>query len=178
MRPLQVSRFVLSQLIVVDLALQGFEEPRTIFYQHSAAPAPDEQFRVVEHSRQQEGLARHNLSETLNQEAQPDPVSKALEQIYVLGDRRQILAFIKQYRVIEDLLLQAKEPLNIAFGQESVKKLKLLEDDEGFVTLFCLILVPGGLHEARQGLGSFDESWWLARSGKVGGKLNFDFELI
>jgi len=177
-RPWHGPRFMFTQLVVVDLALQGFEEPRTIFYQHSAAPVADEQIRVVEDPRQQEPLAHHILSETRNQEAHQDRASRALEQAYVFGDRREILAFIMGSRVIEELLLEAQEPLNSAFGQESVKKLTLVEDDEGFVTLFCFILAPGNLHEARRALRSFDESWWLARSGKVGGKLNFDFELI
>jgi len=135
-------------------------------------------YRVVEHPRRLESHAHHILSETLNRVVQPDPVSKALEQVYVFEDRREILAFIMGSRVIEELLLEAQEPLNSAFGQESVKKLTLVEDDEGFVSLFCLVWVPGSLHEARRALRSFDESWWLARSGKVGGKLNFDFELI
>ena len=100
-----------------------------------------------------------------------------LEQAYVLDDRSAIPAFIERNRLLE-LLLEAREPLASAFGEAPVKKLTLVEDDEGFVTLFCLILVPGALEEARHALNSFDESWWLAHSHQAGGKLNFDFELI
>jgi hypothetical protein len=102
---------------------------------------------------------------------------RALEQAYVLEDRTAILAFIKRNGLLEPLV-EAREPLSAAFGEAAVKKLTLVEDDEGFVTLFCLILFPGGLEEARRALNSFDESWWLARSGQVGGKLNFDFDLV
>jgi hypothetical protein len=102
---------------------------------------------------------------------------EALEQAYVLEDRSAIPAFIKGNRLLE-LLLVAQEPLTSAFGEATVKKLTLVEDDEGFVTLFCFVLVPGGLDEARSALNSFDESWWLAHSHEAGGKLNFDFELI
>jgi hypothetical protein len=100
-----------------------------------------------------------------------------LEEAYVLEDRPAILAFIKRNGLLEPLL-EARAPLTSAFGQAAVKKLTLVEDDEGFVTLFCLILVPGGLDEAGRALNSFDESWWLARCGQFGGKLNFDFDLV
>ena len=100
-----------------------------------------------------------------------------LKEAYVLEDRSAIPAFITRNRLLE-LLLEARGPLTSSFGEAAVKKLTLVEDDEGFVTLFCLILVPDGMEEARQALDSFDESWWLARSGQVGGKLNFDFDLV
>jgi hypothetical protein len=102
---------------------------------------------------------------------------RTLEQAYVLEDRSAIPAFIRRNRLLEHLL-EARAPLTSAFGEAAVKKLTLVEDDEGFVTLFCLILVPGGLDEARRALDSFDESWWLARSHEAAGKLNFDFELF
>jgi hypothetical protein len=73
---------------------------------------------------------------------------------------------------------EAREPLTRAFGEATVKKLTLVEDDEGFVTLFCLILTPWSLEEAQRELNSFDESWWLAHAYEAYGKLNFDFELI
>ena len=93
------------------------------------------------------------------------------------SNRSAVPAFIKRNRLLEPLL-EARGPLASAFGEAAVKKLTLVEDDEGFVTLFCLVLAPGGLEEARRALNSFDESWWLARSHEAGGKLNFDFELI
>jgi len=82
------------------------------------------------------------------------PASSALgtlEQAYVLEDNPAILAFIKRNGLLE-FLLEARGPLSAAFGEEAVKKLTLVEDDEGFVTLFCLVLAPGGLEEARRAL--------------------------
>jgi hypothetical protein len=102
---------------------------------------------------------------------------RTLEQAYGLEDRSTIPAFIERNRLLE-ILLEARGPLSSAFGEAAVKKLTLIEDDEGFVALFCLILFPGGLEEARRALNSFDESWWLARSHEASGKLNFDFELM
>jgi hypothetical protein len=102
---------------------------------------------------------------------------RTLEQAYVLEDPSAILAFIKRNGLLEPLL-EAWAPLSSAFGEAAVKKLTLVEDDEGFVTLFCLILFPAELEEARRALDSFDETWWVTRSHEAGGKLNFDFELI
>ena len=114
---------------------------------------------------------------TCSQEPLAGSALRTLEQAYVLEDRSAIPAFIRRNRLLEPLL-EARAPLTSAFGEAAVKKLTLVEDDEGFVTLYCLILVPGGLEEARRALNSFDESWWLARCGQLGGKLNFDFELV
>ena len=100
-----------------------------------------------------------------------------LERTYVLEDRSAIPTFIKRNRLL-DLLLEAQGPLASAFGEATKKKLTLVEDDEGFVTLFCFIQFPGTLDKARRALNSFDESWWLARTDEARGKLNFDFELI
>jgi hypothetical protein len=123
-------------------------------------------------------MPEKTLSEvTYSHEPPAGSVLAVLEQAYVLEDRSAIRTFIERNRLLEPLL-EARGPLTSAFGEAAVKKLTLVEDDEGFVTLFCLIQVPGGLEEARRALNSFDESWWLARSGQVGGKLNFDFDLV
>ena len=100
-----------------------------------------------------------------------------MEEGYVIDDRPAVAAFIRQHR-LRRLIQQAREPLNAAFGEGAVKKLTLVEDDEGTRMLFCLILIPGDMREARLALKSFDERWWLTRSGQAGSKLNFDFELI
>jgi len=114
---------------------------------------------------------------TYSQAPPADPAPRTLDQAYVLEDRTAIPEFIKRNRLLE-LLLEARGPLVSAFGEAAVKKLTLVEDDEGFVTLFCLVMVPGDLDEARGALNSFDETWWLPHSHEAGGKLNFDFELI
>ncbi len=113
----------------------------------------------------------------LKPEVPPDSALKGLEDAYVIDDRSAVAAFIEQNR-LRGLLVQAREPLNAAFGEAAVKTLTLIDDDEGFNTLFCLIVVSGDMHEARLALGSFDQRWWLARSDQAAGKLNFDFELV
>ncbi len=170
---------VFTQHVLIDLPHWPPEGPRVFCYDRAAAPFLDEQTPIFE------GLStpghivqfRHTTWDISYQQARQDPALRALEQAYVVEERSAIPEFIKRNRLLEPLL-EARGPLASAFGEEAVKKLTLVEDDEGSVTLFCLILVPGGLEEAMWALNSFDEGWWLARSHGAGGKLNFDFELI
>jgi hypothetical protein len=104
-------------------------------------------------------------------------LKEELDEVYVFEDRFRVAAFIDQNR-LSGLLLQAREPLTTIFGEAAVKRLSLIEDDEGCSTLLCLIAVSGALDEARRDLRSFDQRWWLAHSHEAAGKLNFDIELI
>jgi hypothetical protein len=100
-----------------------------------------------------------------------------LEDTYVIENRREVSQFVEENQ-LGGLLKQARDPINKAFGEKAVKTLTVVEDDEGFRTLFCLVMIPGDMQEARNALKAFDEEWWLQYSPKVSGKLNFDFELI
>jgi hypothetical protein len=101
-----------------------------------------------------------------------------LERIYVIDDRSSVLSFIERNR-LRDLLLEAKTPLGGAFGNLStINTLRLVRDDEGFDTLFCVVQFRGTVEAGMQALASFDEQWWLSRSHQCEGKLNFDFEFL
>jgi hypothetical protein len=115
--------------------------------------------------------------QVFNWEGQPSSALGGLEGEYVIDNRASVTTFIRQSR-IGGLLLQAREPLNAAFGKGPLKKLTLVTDDEGFKTLLCLVIVPGDMQKARRALRSFDHRWWLGCSAQAGGKLNFDFELV
>jgi len=161
-----------------DFPLLGFQHAYVTEYR-AVVLALDEQIRLLEHPKPPEHAREfQNFQwEGPHREVRRDLALTELERVYVFVDRSGVAAFIERNR-IRELLLEAREPLNAAFGEGAVKKLTLVEDDEGFTTLFCLILVPGDMVAARLVLKSFDEHWWLARSGQAGGKLNFDFELI
>lgn len=163
----------------VGSTFRGFEELYVFHYDRAMAHFLDEQTQVVEGPWPSEhaGELLYTALGATYQGARHDSTLKTLEQAYVLENRSAIPAFIKRNGLLE-LLLVAREPLTSAFGEATVSKLTLVEDDEGFVTLFCFVLVPGGLDEARSALNSFDESWWLAHSYEARGTLNFDFELI
>lgn len=99
-----------------------------------------------------------------------------LEKLYVFEDRTAVNAFILEHR-LRGLLAAASQPLNEAFGDD-IKTLKIVTDDEGSQTLFCLVQVSASVEDARRALESFDNRWWLAHCGPVAGKLNFDFEFV
>jgi len=164
--------------VAPDFPLLGFQHAYVTEYR-AAVLALDEEIRLLEHPKppEQVGELQYVQWERSYREARQDLGLKELEQAYVFEDRSAVAAFIERNR-IRELALEAREPLNAAFGGAAVKKLTLLEDDEGFTTLFCLVLIAGDMRAARLALRSFDEHWWLARAGRAGGKLNFDFELI
>jgi hypothetical protein len=106
-----------------------------------------------------------------------DTGATELEKLYVFEDRAAVNTFVLEHR-LRGLLAAASEPLNEAFGKATIKTLKIVTDDEGAQTLFCLSLVAASVEDARRSLAAFDERWWLARCGTVAGKLNFDFEFV
>jgi len=101
----------------------------------------------------------------------------ALDEIYVWDNRPSVLRFIEESRV-RGLLLDARQALDDAFGNDAIKSLSLVRDDEGFDTLFCLVRTRAQLETATRALREFDEHWWLARSEEAAGKVNFDFDLV
>jgi hypothetical protein len=105
----------------------------------------------------------------------PDPMSD-LETTYVIADRPTVSAFISEHQ-LGGLLFEARAFLDAAFGPQTAKSLRLVCDDEGFDTLFCLISMPADPERALEARASFDRMFWLDRCATVDGKLNFDFEL-
>lgn len=123
------------------------------------------------------GASAETHWQNCNREMPPDRVIADLRKTFVIDDASRVAAFVRWNR-LSGPLLEAKDPLDSVFGDAAVKRLSLLSDEEGSLTLFCLVMVPGDMEEARRALRSFDQQWWLARCGRVHGKLNFDFELV
>jgi len=98
-----------------------------------------------------------------------------LEAIYVIEDRPAVASFVGENR-LRTLLLEARAPLDAAFGSETVKVLQLVTDDEGFTELFGLVMWPGSVERALEARAAFDRNWWLDRGTESAGKLNFDVE--
>jgi hypothetical protein len=124
-----------------------------------------------------EGALAHTDIEWPNLLVLADSALSGLEEVYVFEQRARVGEFVERHR-LRNLLLQARDPLFAAFGETAVKRLSVLEDDEGCETLFCSIGISGSMNEARRALKSFDQSWWLAHCSKASGKLNFDLDLI
>jgi len=119
----------------------------------------------------------HVAWEIAKKEVPADRVPKCLDEAYVIEDRPAVARFMEEHR-LHGLLLQAREPLKSIFGPKSIKTLSIVSDDEGFETLFCVVITSGDLQQNRQALRTFDRQWWLSRAGQATGRLNFDFKLI
>ena len=100
-----------------------------------------------------------------------------LNRQYVMHKAATIRTFVSEHR-LRSTLLEARKHLDAEFGQDSIKKLEIIRDDEGSETLFCSVVVRDNLRQAKVALRRFDDRWWLERIGKVAGKLNFDIELV
>lgn len=119
----------------------------------------------------------HDAWESSKKEVPADRPTKSLDEAYVMQDRAAVAPFIEQHR-LHGLLLQASQPLKTRFGDDSIKTLSIVCDDEGFETLFCVVITSGDLQQRRQALRAFDREWWLSRAKQAAGRLNFDFKLI
>ena len=104
------------------------------------------------------------------------PADELNSRFIVTTNHRETLRFIEA-NDLTHVLLDSVKHVNAAFGESSLKTLALVEDDEGFQSLFCLVIFPGTLQDARTALKSFDNAWWLQHARQFGSKLNFDFEL-
>ncbi len=100
-----------------------------------------------------------------------------LNRQYVMFKAETIRKFVSEHR-LRSMLLEARKHLDKAFGNEAIKKLEIIRDDEGSETLFCSVIVRDNLRQAKVALRRFDDEWWLERIGKVAGTLNFDIELV
>jgi len=101
----------------------------------------------------------------------------SLEDAFIIEDRANVSRFIDQNH-LAGLLRQAAQPLDATFGENAIKTLRLVRDDEGAETLFCFVITHVGLEAAMCSLRRFDEEWWIARCGLTAGRMNFDFELL
>jgi hypothetical protein len=106
-----------------------------------------------------------------------DGASTGLEDAFIIENRPEVAKFIEQNH-LAGMLRQATRPLDATFGENTLKMLRLVRDDEGSETLFCFVATRVGLEVAMQALRRFDELWWIARCGLTAGRLNFDFELF
>jgi hypothetical protein len=100
-----------------------------------------------------------------------------LEQAYLIEEPSEAIGFIQQHS-LHDVLLEAREALNAAFGPQATKVLRLVRDpDDGSTSLFCLALVTGSADAALEARWAFERDWWTERCGAATA-LNFDFELL
>jgi hypothetical protein len=100
------------------------------------------------------------------------PAEESLSQQFVMEDRTAVSDYVKRHD-IRGVLQDAAERLNVVFGRDAIKRLKLIVDDEGGEDLFCFVSYEGTTKSAMDLLDRFDE-WWKKRRGDKAGTVIFD----
>lgn len=99
-----------------------------------------------------------------------------LRSEYVFDCPRAVLDFLKTHRALPGLLLEAVAPLRRCFGGDCVVHLQARTDGDARI-LYAIVFWRGSLNSVKGSLKSFDDTWWLASSGKASGYVVFDYEL-
>jgi hypothetical protein len=107
-------------------------------------------------------------------------ITYGLENIFQFEDRITIGNFMQAYPFVVDVLLEAYPKLVMLFGENSVIRLRLLEDSDGPFEpeLFGVIRTSLEPPEALRRLEIFDSEWWLGQSDRAKYKLNFNVEYL
>lgn len=102
---------------------------------------------------------------------------KRLDSIYG-APRESICRFLDTRPFLVDLLNDAVDPLQEAFGEPSVQLVPLdttLKDGTPIARDFIVLIAVDVPHlEARSSLLSFYDEWWLANYNRGEGKVTFD----
>lgn len=146
-----------------------------------AAPVYQPQSWFIQPSNPKKGphsvTESHLLWENAKREIPKDLATKGLDDTYVIEDRSSVYRFIEEHR-LHGLLLQARQMLKTKFGEDSVKTLSVVSDEEGFESLFCLVTTKADVQRSQEALRSFDLEWWVPHAKQAAGRLNFDFKTI
>ena len=158
---------------VTSLFSQEVFPPPISFMQDDSFSRPQVTANDSEHPEAL-GLFLGRSQETYSRTSTADELNS---RFVITTNRRETFKFIETNDLLP-ILLKSEKYVSDAFGQASLKTLAIVQDDEGYRTLFCLVVFGGTLAEAQEALRSFDRDWWLRNSRKFGSKLNFDFELV
>jgi hypothetical protein len=94
---------------------------------------------------------------------------------YMTHDIVQVQRFLSQHPQVQQLLLEAMEPLQHAFGKDVAVAVTVMRnadlDDREF--LVSSIQTPRSAVQAHACLDAFDETWWLDNAQRANGQLIF-----
>jgi hypothetical protein len=98
-----------------------------------------------------------------------------LRKVYDFIDKEDVTEFLKQNPVIQDLLVEALEPINLFFPKSDLY-LQVLHDIEimGFNKLLLSIVSSFEFEEAMDQLDNFDTAWWAENIHRAKSKFTID----
>lgn len=102
---------------------------------------------------------------------------KRLRKEYVLIQRTETEDFLRRYRSLIEILLDAVPHLRAQFGPEVTLNLRLGLEEGIPQCIYATIPWKGDIASARAALEKFDDLWWLDNVRKASGRVVFDYEL-
>jgi len=103
---------------------------------------------------------------------------RTLQRHYtILDSDRLVIELLEDEPALLPLLIEAARPLQNAFGEGRVFKLRAqLSDDDRLLRVAVQLPAKSGGYPERA-LRAFDEDWWLENCHRSGGALVFDYEV-
>lgn len=126
-----------------------------------------------------EGSVSELLATTrLSWEASNSQLESAVGELkteYVFRNVAEIRLFFSTHRATTRALSNALPELKRSFGEDVVYNLEALSDDDGFSSLYAIVVWRGSAEVAEAALEDFDERWWLNQPSQS--SLTFTYEL-
>jgi hypothetical protein len=101
-----------------------------------------------------------------------------VRKCYVFGNDPDLESFLRSYRTLSQLLLEAVPHLRQHFGKDAILTLRAPIDASGSQTLYAVVMWPGAANDVRAALADFDNSWWFGSVRQASGNLTFTYELV
>jgi hypothetical protein len=111
-------------------------------------------------------------------EAEHEGAIVELKKQFVFPADDSVVQFLRDHRIIPQLLILAAPQLRQHFGADSVFALRAPIDESGTRTLYGVVKWSGDARDVRTALEQFDEAWWMANSRQASGNLYFTYELV
>lgn len=89
-----------------------------------------------------------------------------------------VASFLANHRSLPHLLAEAFDRLQQAFGTRVVVNLEVSTDEDGYQTLYAIVLWRGDAHHAEAAFNSFVENWWIHRMNAPTADIAFVYQLI
>ncbi|MEO6801772.1 MAG: hypothetical protein ABI197_00860 [Granulicella sp.] len=111
-------------------------------------------------------------------ESEHEALVNEVRRLYVMSTANQVISYLRGHRTIPQLLVTAHSTLQRYFGMDTVFGLRAPIDEQGWQTLYAVVMWQGSAKNAVAILDQFENQWWLPNSRQAFGCLTFTYELI
>lgn len=167
-----------------SLATTGFDVPQNLsrgsspFHQtpnwHEIQPTTKEMFNVSGASKLASVYSYEQIRPNQNFALQ----LRSLQQHYmILNDDRLIRQLLEEEPSLYALLIEAVNPLHLAFGENRIIHLRIQSSDDDIMVKVAVQLPADCRDHAEDSLRLFDNEWWLNNCHRSNGALVLDYEI-